>query len=68
MGIGVQPKQFEFFLASLMSHAQAVVDLDESQEAEFWATPPLTYFEQRLQLVVARVRVPLVEDATLSSM
>jgi hypothetical protein len=65
MGITVQPKHFEFFLASLMSHSEVAADPQrddlprkprtafsiEAKEPGFWAAPSLNYFEQRLQPV-----------------
>jgi hypothetical protein len=65
MGMRVQPKQFEFFLASLMSRSEAVANPErddlpreplssfpiEAEETGFWAAPSLTYFEQRLEPV-----------------
>jgi hypothetical protein len=60
----VPPRKFEFFLASLMSHAEVAAVPERSdlqpdalaayinaEGAAFWAAPAMNYFEQRLQLV-----------------
>jgi hypothetical protein len=65
MGMTVQPKQFELFLESLMTHSEAGADPErddlprerliafhnEAEETGFWAAPSLNYFEQRLRSV-----------------
>ena len=61
----MQPRKFEFFLASLMSHSEAAAHPElgdllreanaafhtDAEEAGFWAAPALSYFEHRLQPV-----------------
>src|SRR5215471_10828800 len=65
MGMSVQPKKFEFFLASLMSHSETMAGPErgdfpreplssfriQAEGTGVWTASSLAYYEQRLQHV-----------------